>query len=254
MHARLRPVAHRFSYRVASILIDLDRLPEASALTVLFSVNRANLVAFHEKDHGPRDGSPLRPHIDALLAATGIDPPSRIELLCYPTVLGYAFNPISVYFCHAANGSLAALVYQVHNTFGQSHSYVVPVQAGDVSQAGIRQRQAKRLYVSPFMEMAMTYHFRLRPPSENVALRILETDANGPVLAAAFHGDRRPASDQNLIRAVLQTTGIAWKVVFGIHFEALRLWLKGMKLQPLPAPSEDGSHAEWKQVRPLSGE
>ncbi|MGI9402323.1 MAG: DUF1365 domain-containing protein [Rhizobiaceae bacterium] len=236
MHARLDPVSHRFSYKMTSMLIDLDRLQEADSATAIFSVNRPNLVAFHEKHHGPRDGTSLRSYIDATLYKAGVTRPARVELLCYPTVLGYTFNPLSVYFCYDDTGDVTALVYQVHNTFGQSHCYVEPVRQNQRSEAGIRQSRAKCFYVSPFMEMAMTYKFRIRPPADTVALRILEFDAKEPVLAATFHGNRNPANLNHFLRSLLQTIGITWKVTVGIHFEALRLWLKGLRPVDRPAP------------------
>ncbi len=109
MHARLKPVGHRFTYSVASMLIDLDRLDEADKTSPIFSVNKRNLVAFHEKDHGPRDGTRLRDHVDRLMRNAGLSRPSRVELLCYPSVLGYTFNPMSVYFCRDESGEITAL-------------------------------------------------------------------------------------------------------------------------------------------------
>ena len=203
---------------------------------MVFSVNRANVVAFHEKHHGLRDGSSLRDHIDALMSEAGLTRPENVELLCYPSVLGFTFNPISVYFCRDAKGELTALIYQVHNTFGESHTYVEPVREGQASAAGIRQERDKQFYVSPFMDMAMRYRFRILPPGQTVALRILETDSVGPMLSASFHGRRSDATTAALLTAVLKTAGITWKVVAGIHWEALKLWIKGMKLRPRPAP------------------
>ena len=105
MHARLKPMGHRFSYRVMSLLIDLDRLDEADRQSPLFGVNRAALYSFHEADHGKRDGSSLRAHAASRAAEHGIDlAGGKVLLLCYPRLLGFAFNPLSVYFCHRADG------------------------------------------------------------------------------------------------------------------------------------------------------
>ncbi len=233
MHARMKPVQHRFTYGVCSILIDIDRLEAARRQSPLFSVNRWNLVSFRERDHGKRDGASLRAFVNASLAAVGMAAPERVELLCYPSVLGFTFNPLSVYFCYDA-GVVTSLIYQVSNTFGESHCYVEPVMPGQSSESGIRQDREKSFYVSPFLEMAMTYHFRIKPPQEEVAIRILETDSDGPILSATFHGNRQVATTGSLLLAVAKTAGIAWKVMVGIHFEALRLWLKGLKLQDRP--------------------
>jgi DUF1365 family protein len=234
-HARLKPVAHRFAYAMSAVLIDLDRLPEAAACSLLFSVNRANLIAFYERDHGPRDGSPLRPWADALLAQAGCERPHRIRLLCYPTVLGYVFNPLSVYFCEDSAGRTSAILYQVHNTFGQSHCYVEPLDEPVSGDRPIEHCRAKQFYVSPFMEMDLEYRFRIEPPADAVSLRIRETGADGPVFFASFEGRRVPPTTAWLLKSVLQTMGITWKVTAAIHWEALRLWRKGLKLQPRPA-------------------
>ena len=233
MHARLKPVGHRFSYRVMSLLIDLDRLAEANRQSPLFGVNRAGLYSFHEADHGRRDGSSLRAYTQHCATEHGIDlTGGRVLLLCYPRLLGYTFNPLSVYFCYRAGGELALLIYEVRNTFGETHPYVLPVKPGEISDAGVRQQQDKLFYVSPFVEMAMRYHFRIRPPAERVQLRILETDRHGPLLAATFNGRHRALSTRELLRAFLALPLVTMKIMAAIHWEALRLWLKGIR--PVP--------------------
>lgn len=235
MHARLKPIGHRFSYRVMSLLIDLDRLAEADRQSALFGVNRAALYSFHEKDHGARDGSPLRVYAERCAAAHGIDlRGGRVELLCYPRLLGYGFNPLSVYFCYRSGGELALTIYEVRNTFGEIHPYVLPVLSDEWSDAGLRQQQDKLFYVSPFVPMAMRYHFRVLPPSETVKLRILETDSDGPLLAATFNGRRRALTSHALLRAFYSLPFVSFKVMAAIHWEALQLWLKGARLVPRP--------------------
>ncbi len=235
MHARLKPMGHRFSYRVMSLLIDLDRLGDADKLSPLFAVNRAALYSFHESDHGRRDGSSLRAYAQARAAEHGIDlGGGRVLLLCYPRLFGYTFNPLSVYFCHRADGSLALLIYEVRNTFGDIHPYVLPVRAGDVSAAGVRQEQDKLFHVSPFVGMAMRYRFRISPPGERVKLRILETDREGPLLAATFIGRHRALSTRALLRAFVALPLVTAKIIAAIHWEALRLWLKGARLVAPP--------------------
>jgi DUF1365 family protein len=233
MHARLKPIGHRFSYRVMSLLIDLDRLEAADRQSRLFGVNRAALYSFHETDHGERDGSALRRYAQRRAADCGIDlTDGRVLLLCYPRLFGYAFNPLSAYFCYRADGGLALLIYEVRNTFGELHAYVLPVRPGEISEAGVRQVQDKRFYVSPFIEMAMRYHFRVSPPAERVKLRILETDRDGPLLAATFHGRRRALTTTALLRSLFALPLVTLKIAAAIHWEALRLWLKGARLVP----------------------
>ena len=233
MHARLKPMGHRFSYRVMSLLIDLDRLDEADRQSPLFGVNRTALYSFHEADHGERDGSSLRRYVERCATERGIElSGGRVLLLCYPRLFGYTFNPLSVYFCYRAGGELALVIYEVRNTLGDIHSYVLPVKPDERTDAGIRQSQDKLFYVSPFIEMAMRYHFRVMPPGEHVKLRILETDREGPLLAATFNGRRSALDTARLLRSIVALPLVTLKIVAAIHWEALRLWLKGARLVP----------------------
>jgi DUF1365 family protein len=235
MHARLKPMGHRFSYRVMSLFIDLDRLDQANRLSILFGVNRAALYSFREADHGRRDGSSLRDFAQHCAAERGVDlTGGRVLLLCYPRLFGYTFNPLSVYFCYRADGELTLLIYEVRNTFGDIHSYVLPVKPGERSDAGIRQQQDKLFYVSPFIEMAMRYHFRVTPPGDRVKLRILETDREGPLLSATFSGRRHALNSATLLRAFATLPLVTFKIMAAIHWEAVRLWLKGARLVPRP--------------------
>jgi DUF1365 family protein len=235
MHARLKPMGHRFSYRVMSLLIDLDRLEAADRQSPLFGVNRTALYSFREADHGARDGSSLRTWAQRCAAEHGINlTGGRVLLLCYPRLLGYTFNPLSVYFCYRADGELALVIYEVRNTFGEIHPYVLPVTPDQTSDAGVRQSQDKLFYVSPFIEMTMHYHFRVLPPQDRVRLRILETDREGPLLAATFNGRRRALNTVELSRAFFALPLVTLKIMAAIHWEALRLWVKGARLVPRP--------------------
>jgi uncharacterized protein len=238
MHARLKPMGHRFSYRVMSLLIDLDRLDIAGRQSRLFGVNRPALYSFNERDHGDRDGSSLAAYARRCATERGIDlTGGRVLLLCYPRLLGFTFNPLSVYYCYRADGELALAIYEVRNTFGDIHAYVLPVRPGELTDAGLRQQQEKLFYVSPFIDMPMRYHFRLSPPAADVKLRILETDRSGPLLAATFHGRRRALTSAQLLRSFFALPLVTLKIVAAIHWEALRLWLKGARLVPRPAPA-----------------
>lgn len=241
MHARMKPFAHRFSYRVWSLLVDVDRVDTAFAGLRWLSRNRFNLVSFHDSDHGAGAARALRPYLDDLLASAGVERPVSIELLCYPRVLGFTFNPIAVYYCRGASGALTALVYEVRNTFGERHTYVCPVSPDEASAAGVRQSREKLFFVSPFLGFGLTYRFRLTDPGETLKLRILETDADGPVLAATFSGERRPLTDRDVLAAAWRVPLLGLKVVASIHWEALKLWLKGAKLVARPAPPPPAS-------------
>jgi uncharacterized protein len=245
MHARMKPKSHRFTYSVFNLLIDLDRLEEANRQTALFSVNRAGLLSFRESDHGPGDGTALAAYVRRMLAEAGLaEPPARILLLCYPRLFGFVFNPISVYFALDAAGRTAGVIYEVRNTFGEMHTYVAPVLPGEANEAGIRQERDKLFYVSPFVDMPMRYRFRLKPPAEEVAVRILETDADGPILSATFHGRRQELTGASVFLAVLRFPLMTLKVVAGIHYEAAKLWLKGIRFHNRPAPPPAASFGD----------
>jgi uncharacterized protein len=259
MHARFKPVPHRFTYAVFSLLVDLDRLDEANRLSRFFSVGRFNLIGFDLKPHGPNPGDDPRQHIPRMLEEAGLkEPVKKLFLLCYPRVMGFVFNPLSVYFAYGAQDRLVGVVYEVRNTFGERHSYVAPLEAGELSEAGLRQEASKLFYVSPFLDLTMRYLFRVFPPgSDKVALRILETDPEGPILSATFHGKAEPVTDRQCLRLSLMMPLMTLKVVAGIHFEALRLWLKGLRLISRPTRPPVISHAgrflEMTWLRKTSG-
>lgn len=248
VHARVRPVRHRLRYRMLNMLLDLDELPALDRRLRLFGHNRRALFSFHDMDHGDGSATPLRAQVEALLRESGLEPAGgRIRVLCMPRVLGMVFNPLSVYFCHAANGALHAMLYEVNNTFGQRHSYLIPV-TGQVGGT-LRQRCDKRFYVSPFMDMGLSYDFRLTLPGETLSLGVDAHDADGPLLFAVFAGRRRELTDAALIAAFLAHPLLAARVLGGIHWEALKLWRKGLRLQPRPSPptapvtiSSQGNH------------
>ena len=234
VHARMRPVRHRLRYRMLMLLLDLDELPALDRRLRLFGYNRAALLSFRDADHGDGSGTKLRVQVEAHLRRAGMeDAGGAIRVLCMPRVLGMVFNPISVFFCHGADGALRAVLYEVNNTFGQRHSYLIPVE-GAVSGA-VRQRCDKRFHVSPFMEMAMTYGFRLSLPGERLSLAIEAHDAGGLMLSAAFCGRRHELDDRSLLAAFLAHPLQALHVLGGIHWEALKLWRKGMRLRSRPA-------------------
>lgn len=231
VHARLRPRRHRLRYRVFWLLLDLAELDTIDRRLRLLSRNRFNLLGFHDRDHGDGSGRPLRDQILELLDREGVDiGAGAIRLLTMPRVLGYVFNPISLYYCHLPDGRLAAMVYEVTSTFGERHAYVLPVAAGDAAEDRIRQTADKRLYVSPFMTMGMRYDFRGKAPSEALTLLIDGFDREGLLIATAMRGRRRPLTDRTILTTALSMPLLTLKVIAGIHWEALRLWLKGVPL------------------------
>lgn len=233
-HSRVAQVKHRLKYRIFSLLLDLSTLDDEAAALRLFSRNRFNLFSIRDRDYGDGLSTP-RAWAQAQMQAAGLKTDgSRILLLTMPRVLGYAFNPISVYFCYDVGGTLAAVLYEVNNTFGQRHGYFLPVTPG--TGGTVRQSCAKTFYVSPFMDMNLHYDFTLQPPTDTLRLRILVSNAQGPVLAASLTGRRAPFDDATLARAAITYPFLTLKVIAGIHWEALRLWLKGLRVRARPAP------------------
>jgi len=249
MHHRLKPFGHRFTYPVFSLLVDIDRLGELDRMCRLLTVNRPGILSFHESDHIETTGETLRQFADRLLADAGLERrAARILLLAYPRMLGYVFNPISVYFAYDADCELIALIYAVRNTFGERHAYVAPVLAGEASAAGVRQTRAKRFHVSPFIGMDARYNFRVLPPGKTVRLRINETQGGEPLLAATFNGNAIHLNDQALVRLLVRFPLMTLNVVAKIHWQALKLWLKGATFHRSPPPPATASFRDMDGI------
>jgi DUF1365 family protein len=231
MHKRLRPKPHQLRYDVFYLLLDLGRLEEIAEKSRLLGIGRAAPLSFYSTDHGDGSGD-LRAWVVDRLAAAGLEIPlGGVHLLTLPRVFGYVFNPISVFYCYDEAGSLRATIYEVNNTFGQRHAYVLPVQPQD---GKIRQACGKKLFVSPFNDMSGGYRFAVLPPGDKVALTIEQSDADGRLLNAAFAGRRHELTDRALFGLLLAYPFLTLKVVAGIHWEALKLWIKGVPLKKRP--------------------
>jgi hypothetical protein len=232
-HRRLRPRRHALRYRTFALLLDLEEIPELVARLRLFSHNKFNLFSFFDRDYGT-GAQPLRAEVEACALRAGLDlSGGAIRLLTMPRILGYAFNPLSIYFCHARDGALRAILYEVANTFGERHSYFIPVEAGEAGGV-VRQSCAKQFYVSPFMAMEMDYAFTVVPPGAKVSIAIAESNKEGLVLTATQTQTRVALTDAALARVFISHPLLTLKVIVGIHFEALLLWLKGMRLHARP--------------------
>jgi hypothetical protein len=235
MHSRLGAVRHRFQMRVFSLAVDLDALPAVARRLRFFSYNRANLVSLHDRDHGDRPGEPIAAWARRTLAEHGLADFGRaIQLVCFPRVLGHMFKPLSLFFCRDAEGRLGAVLYEVHNTFGGRHAYVLPVPAGQAASGIVAQRCGKAFYVSPFIPMDAEYSFRVKPPAAIWSLLIRERVAEGEILRASISGRRAPLTDAALLKALVYYPFMGIKVVAGIHWHALRLWLKGARYHRPP--------------------
>jgi len=232
-HRRFRPTGHQFRYRVYSLLLDLDEVDEIAARIPIFSHNRWNLVSFHDRDHGPRDGTSLRVWFEQQVAAAGLDlGGGRVRVLVYPRIFGYTFNPLTVWFGYDRHGALRAVLYEIHNTFGQARSQLVVLDGrGEVLRHGF----PKMLHVSPFFDRTGGYEMALTPPSEIFRLAITYRDADGSMLlTAAQTGARIPLTTRTLLAQFITKPLLTMKVIGGIHLHALRLWRKGIRYRPVP--------------------
>jgi DUF1365 family protein len=253
VHQRSRTFDHRLRYRVWMVLVDLDALDGLQSRLRLLGRGRFGLITLRATDHGDRSDRPLRAQVEGHLAEAGIDiAGGPIRLLTMPRILGYGFNPISVFFCHTPDGALAALLYEVTNTFHERHSYLVAVPSPSppgggrapeaVEGAGpalIRQTVDKQLFVSPFMDRDLTYDFTVRPPGEAVSVVVAVRRGETPILTASFAGQRRPLTDGQLLRAFLTHPLLTWKVTWGIHWEAAKMMFKGARYRHRGAPPEE---------------
>jgi DUF1365 family protein len=233
VHKRLRPIMHALRYRVFALMCECDRLAELDKRLKLFSYNRFNLFSLCDRDHG--DGTAIDAYLRKVAAGSTVgDQISRFSMLCYPRIFGYAFNPLTVYFGFDRDHQVRLVIYEVNNTFGERMTYALPAEA-DMSGV-VTQSCRKQLYVSPFNSDKGTYSFHVTSPANDLTVGVALRDETGPLLKAYFHARREPLSDKVLLKALARTGWMTVKVVAGIHLEAAKLWLKGMKLVRRPAP------------------
>ena len=235
MHRRRRPRPHQLRHHVFWSLLDLDELDALSRRLTLFSHNRFNVFSLHDADHGDGSGVALRAQVDRHLAAAGLRA-DKVFLLCMPRTFGYSFNPLSIYFCCDAGGAISAILYEVHNTFGERHSYLVPTAA---EAQPFQHSCDKQFYVSPFMGMRLSYAFRTAIDLSRVAVTIRGSDQDGPVIDASMAGRQSALSDANLLRAMVTYPLVTLKVIAAIHWHAVKMLLKGYRIAPRPKPPRD---------------
>ena len=227
IHKRFKPKKHFFKYRVFSLLIDLSELNELNNKLKFFSLNKFNLISFYEKDHGERDGSSLINWVKFNLSNNNINTENiKIKLLCYPRILGYVFNPLSIFFIYDKNDKLISILYEVKNTFGEQHTYVFKV---DSDEKLIQNNCSKKFHVSPFIEMNCNYFFRILNPVESLSVIIDQYDKEGKILFASQDGKRSDLTSENLMNSYLKHPLMTFKIISAIHFEAFKLWIKGIK-------------------------
>lgn len=255
-HKRFKPRIHVLNYSVFSVFLDLAEIEHVDNKIWFFSHNRFNLVSLHDKDFGESPTEGLPEYVGRKLTDAGIHTkPARVLLSCYPKVMGFVFNPLSLFYCFDENDQCFAIVHEVHNTFGERHAYVLPARhdsptsehllakghAEDTDQlegqtvnthceAWVDQQTKKELFVSPFAHMGMNYRFRLNIPGERQVIIIRASDDHGLLITASYTAKRMPLDSTQLAKFFFKIPLLTLKVVAGIHWEALRLWAKGVPL------------------------
>ncbi len=228
IHKRFRPREHYFKYKVFSLLIDLSELKEIQKEIKFFSYNKFNLISFYDVDHGSRDGKPLDVWVKENLKKNGVvDSVVKIKLLCYPRIFGYVFNPLSIFFIYDKNNELISILYEVKNTFGEQHTYVFKIKK---TNNLLQNNCDKKFHVSPFIEMNCKYFFKIINPENKLSVVINQNDNQGKLLYASQDGTKKELSNKNLIFSYIKHPLMTFKIIGAIHFEALKLWLKGIKL------------------------
>ena len=222
-HTRFKPVRHFLKYKTFSLLIDLDEINLLDKSIGIFSHNKFNIFSFYDKDHGDRDGGNLKDWVISNLKKFQIkENITNIKVLCYPRILGYVFNPLSIFYCYEKD-KLVAIFYEVKNTFNEQHTYIFKIKNNDE----IIQKCRKKFYVSPFMDMGTFYNFKLLNPNDKLSVFIKQTDTDGTILTATQTGDKKEFSFKQLAINFLKYPLMTIKIISSIHYEALLLWKKG---------------------------
>lgn len=244
MHARRVAPLYRFVYQIFSVLFDIDRLDELARSRKLFSHNRFNLLSFDDRDHGRGERGGLRRWAEGICATQNIAlDGGRIRLLAQPRMFGWAFNPVSFWYCEHADGSLRAVIAEVRNTFGEKHSYLLSsasrkanASAGLPLPYDVVLNKEKCFHVSPLFDLEGRYHFKFGEPGVKLAVQLNETRQGAPLIDTAMAGTAKPFSDAEIARQVLRMPVQAVKVLAGIHWQALKIWLRGARFHKKPKP------------------
>ena len=227
IHKRFKPKVHYFRYNVFSLLIDLSELEAIDKEISFFSLNKFNLISFFEKDHGERDGSSLINWVNKNLEKNNIPIQDiKIKILCYPRILGFVFNPLSVFYVYNLQNKLISILYEVKNTFGEQHTYIFKITKDENL---VQNKCAKKFHVSPFIEMDCNYFFRLLKPGDKISVIIDQYDKEDKILFASQDGIRTDFNSKELIKSYLKHPLMTFKIIIAIHYEAFKLWLKGIK-------------------------
>lgn len=236
MHARYTPFQQRFSYGLFMVDVDVDRVHYAETPGWAFGMDRSALYSLQSKDHG--DGAPggLRAWAESIFDSAGLDASTwSLRLVTFPRHVFYRFAPLSVWFASDEEGALRGVIYEVNNTFGESHAYVAPIET-----PGMVMEADKRFHVSPFFDVTGKYRFTLRHGEDRLGV-IIDTLVDGErTHMASLSAKALPATAGNFVKASLMQPLSALGVTLGIHYEALKLWGRGAKYRPKPIAPQVG--------------
>ena len=230
VHDRRTGLRNRFRYRVYMWHVDLAELDALDRRLWAFGHDRRALTTIRSRDHLGDPGRTIRENLDRYLSAQGIDlGGGRVSLLTNARVLGYVFNPLSVFYCHRPDGSLRCVVAEVHNTYGQRHCYLLePGERGRAS-AG------KEFYVSPFLTVDGSYEMTLAPPDERLSVQMSLRQGGERVFAASLTGRRRPLTNASVARMLVRHPLMTAQVTSLIHLQGIKLALRGVARVPRPS-------------------
>ena len=243
-HRRHSPVPHAFTYRLFMVLLDIDRIPALMRVTRLASHNRFNWATFDDRDHLGDPARSLRARLGDEARRAGADmPDGPIFLLTHLRYFGYCFNPISFYYLFDGHGRLVHVVAEVNNTFGGSQIYWLPVERRG---RAYRARASKTLYVSPFLPVDLDYRFALTLPADRHVVHIDAVRDGERVFDATLSLVRRPWSARALRRSLARQPAMTAQVMAAIHWQAVKLWWKGVPAVLRRTPDGVGERAAWE--------
>ncbi|MFT7235015.1 MAG: DUF1365 family protein [Methylophagaceae bacterium] len=228
MHQRMFPMAYRFAYRVFGILIDIDTIENEATSLHWLGLNKFNLLSIRTRDHGPRDGTDWRTWVEKTLSDAAIHDVARVQLSCFPRVLGYGFNPIAVWYCDNSKGQTVAIISEVSNTFGGVYHYVHH-SSGNSLQWPVECHADKRFHVSPFIDMNQQYHFKFSQSESDFGILINEYQNEKLHFIASQNADIKELNDRHLLKAFFMMPMMSFKIMFMIHWHAFKIWVRGGK-------------------------
>jgi DUF1365 family protein len=242
-HRRLIHPRYTFTYSVFNVLLDIDRIDELSRRLCFFSHNRFNLFSFYDRDHLPKHARAecgtvnLRAWVEQGLRQHGIElGGGQVHLFCFPRILGFVFNPLSVWYCRDPAGELRAIVCEVRNTFGERHCYLLRHPENEVLDLSNAYHHPKRFHVSPFLPISGDYEFRFSPPADQLDVGIVWIENEKRAMVATQRMRSQPVTDWTLLKTIMSMPFMTAKVVTAIHWQALKIWVRGAQFYKKPAP------------------